>query len=370
MGVEIKPDYNEIVSHFMFEGEFVKTVPYGFGHINDTYAAYFNTVDGLTNRYILQRVNHHIFKEPEKLIQNIKVVTEHLRQKIIAEGGDPDRGTLNLIPTSSDDFFYKSEKGNFWRGYTFIENAKTYQIPKNRDHVYSAAKAFGNFLRMMDDFPVDQLNETIPHFHNTKKRFQAFQEAVLNDIYNRAQFAHDEIDFVIQRENDSSVFIDNIEQGKLPLRVTHNDTKFNNVLIDDDTGEGVCVIDLDTVMPGLSLYDFGDAIRSLANTAEEDEQDLSKVNFSPVIYDSFSQGFLDSTREYLTPLEIDFLAFSARLMTLENGIRFLEDYLNGDNYFKIQRENHNLDRCRTQFKLVSDMERENDQMKKVIQSYM
>jgi hypothetical protein len=360
------PDFAAVVKHFEFEGDFLKADPHGFGHINDTYAAYFRKATGTVHRYVLQRINHSVFEDPGGLMQNIEKVTTHLRNKIVAAGGDPERETLNLIPTVGGETFYRMPDGNYWRAYVFIEGGQTYQVVRNLDHVLNAAKAYGRFQEMLSDFPAEQLNETIPGFHDTRRRFERLVEAVRRDVRKRAQFIGAEIEFVGQRAEEMSVLVDLLEQGKMPQRVTHNDTKFNNVMIDDETGEGVCVIDLDTVMPGLSLYDFGDAVRSGANMAAEDEQDLSKVCMDLDIFDCYARGYLGAARGLLTPLEIDHMPFSARLMTLECGMRFLTDYLDGDVYFKIHREDHNLDRCRTQFRIVSDMEGKLDQMQEIV----
>jgi thiamine kinase-like enzyme len=365
----MKSDFAAVVENLRFEGDFFKADPYGFGHINDTYAAYFRKADGTVHRYILQRINHNVFKHPKELVKNIERVTTHLRKKIIAAGGDPERETLNLIPTLDGESCHRMPDGSYWRAYIFIENAQTYQVVKSLDHVYSAAKAFGRFQKLLSDFPAERLYETVPNFHHTPKRFEAFVEAVERDIKNRARFAGPEIKFVKERAGETSALVDLLAQGRLPERVTHNDTKFNNVMIDDETGEGICVIDLDTVMPGLALYDFGDSVRSGANPADEDEPDLSRVCIDIEIFDRLVHGYLDAARDFLTPSEIDCLAFSAKLMTLECGIRFLTDYLSGDVYFKIHRESHNLDRCRTQFKIVSDMEEKLDQMEGVVEKY-
>lgn len=358
-----------IVRHFQFEGEFLSATPYGCGHINDTYAARFQTAADLSRRYILQRINHNIFKDPVALMRNIEQVTGHLRKKIITAGGNPERETLTLIPTLEGRTFYKTTEGNYWRAYIFIENAQTYQLVENPDHIYNAAKAFGRFQQYLSDFPTGQLYETIPNFHHTRKRFENFIRAVEKDVRNRAGSVKADIAFVKKRATQTSVLVDLLTQGKLPQRVTHNDTKFNNVMIDDDTGEGICVIDLDTVMPGLTLYDYGDAIRSSTNSGDEDEADLSKVWFDLKTFERFTQGYLDTARDFLTPTEVAYLPFSANLLTFECGMRFLTDYLAGDVYYKIQRESHNLDRCRTQFKLVRDMEAQMEQMQAIVQQY-
>jgi hypothetical protein len=300
---------------------------------------------------------------------NIKAVTRHLRQKILAAGGDPQRETLTLIPTRDENSYFRTEEGDYWRGYIFINNARTYECVENIDHVYHAAKAFGNFQKLLSDYPPGELIETIPNFHNTRKRFETFLEVLEKDECDRAGSARPEIEFVLSRKSDVSVLVDKLEKGELPERITHNDTKFNNVLIDDATGKGVCVIDLDTVMPGLALYDYGDAIRSLANTAAEDERDLSLVNFDLRIFDYFTRGYMDSIGEVLTPQEAAYLSFSAILMTFECGMRFLTDHLQGDQYFKIHRSGQNLDRCRTQFKLVADMENRLEEMERIAAQY-
>lgn len=369
MSAEKSWNFNEIVSNFKFEGEFIKAEPYGFGHINDTYAAYFKKPDGKTHRYILQRINHNVFKKPEQLMQNIFGVTSYMREKIIESGGNPERETLNLIQAKDNKYYYKSPEGNYWRGYIFIEGACTYQIVENLDHFYNAGKAFGRFQRLLGEYPAGTLFETIPDFHNTKKRYEAFLVSVEKDIAGRASKVKDEIDFVMKRADDTRVLVDLLDKGKLPLRVTHNDTKFNNVMIDNVTGEGICVIDLDTVMPGLSVYDFGDSIRSGANPADEDEKDLTRVCMDLKLFEQFTKGFLEQTRESLTAAEFDYLPFGAKIMTFECGIRFLTDYLSGDTYFKIHREEHNLDRARTQFKMVADMENKMDEMKRIVNKY-
>ncbi len=364
----MKTDFAAMVKHFQFEGNFLEASPCGFGHINDTYAARFRKPDGIAHRYILQRINHNVFKNPEELMQNVEAVTTHLRRKIIVAGGDPERETLNLIPTVEGKTFYETHDGNYWRAYIFIEGAQTYQVVENLDHVCNAAKAFGKFQRLLSDFPAAQLHETIPNFHHTRKRFETFVEAVERDVRNRAQSVRAEIEFVGQRAEDTSVLVDLLERGELPERVTHNDTKFNNVMIDDKTGEGVCVVDLDTVMPGLSLYDFGDSVRTGAALAAEDERDLSKVGIGLETFESLVHGYLGAAQDFLTSTEVEYLSFSAKLMTFECGIRFLTDYLNGDVYFRIHREDHNLDRCRTQFKMVQDMEEKLDQMLRIVEA--
>ncbi len=365
----MRPDFAAVARHFQFEGDYLRAERLPSGHINDTYALYLRQAGGSVRRYLLQRINHNVFRNPEKLMQNIQGITAHLRQKIVAAGGDPARETLSLIPTVEGRAFCQTPDGSYWRAAIFIEGARTYEIVENPNHVYNVAYAFGKFQRLVADFPAEQLHETIPDFHHTPKRFAAFVEAVERDAANRAQCARAEIEFVERRIGDMPTLVDLLQQGKLPRRVTHNDTKFNNVMIDDSTGEGICVIDLDTVMPGLSLYDFGDAVRSGANPAAEDERDLSKVTIDLEVFERFACGYLDAARGFLTPLEVDYLPFSARLMTVECGMRFLTDYLNGDRYFRTLRDNHNLDRCRTQFKMVRAMEQDFEAMLSVVNRY-
>ncbi len=361
-------DIERIIGNFFIDGEFQKSECYGKGHINDTYAATYKMSDGSPRRFIFQRVNHNIFSEPEKLMSNIENVTAFLRKKILARGGDPERETLNLISTN-EGVCYQDSEHDFWRGYVFIENATSYQTVEKPEHFYAAGKAFGNFQNMLDDYPAVTLYETLKDFHNTKKRFDNFIEILEKDCFNRASKVKPEIDFILKRSNEVTVLTDLLAKGLIPLRVTHNDTKLNNVMIDDVTGEGLCVIDLDTVLPGLSLYDFGDAIRFGANPGEEDERNLSKVWMELSLFDQFSRGFLESCGASLNKTELEYLPLASKIMTFECGMRFLTDYLDGDAYFKIHFDHHNLDRARTQFKLVADMEMKMDEMSKIVRKY-
>jgi Ser/Thr protein kinase RdoA (MazF antagonist) len=364
----MQPDLKAIGCRFAIEGEFETGAPYGTGHINDTYAVAYRRGSGRT-RYILQRINHNVFRDPVGLMANIVSVTGHLSRKILAAGSDPLRETLTLIPALDGGPFVQTEAGDFWRVYLLIEGARTYESVEKLDHVRSAGRAFGTFQRLLSDLPAQAITETIPGFHHSRRRFEAFLQAVAQDVENRARTAGAEIEFVMRRGEQTSVLVDMLTAGKLQPRITHNDTKFNNVLIDDLTGEGVCVIDLDTVMPGLSVYDFGDSIRSLANTGAEDETDLSKVDFNLEVFDLYTRGYLEATRGFLLPEELTLLPFAAQLMTLECGMRFLADYLQGDTYFKTRRPEHNLDRCRTQFKLVKGMEHAADHMAERVQRW-
>jgi Ser/Thr protein kinase RdoA (MazF antagonist) len=348
-------DLQAIGRQFAIEGSFVSGGPYGNGHINDTYAVLYRLGSG-TRRFIFQRINHKVFKDPAGLMANIIAVTGHLRDKILAAGGDPLRETLTLIPTLDGESFHRTDAGDYWRVYVFIEGARTYETVERLEHVQSAGRAFGTFQGLLSDFPAGSLTETIPDFHHTRKRFDAFRRAVAEDVQGRAKAARPEIEFVLRREPLTSRLVDLLSAGRLQQRITHNDTKFNNIMIDDRTGKGVCVIDLDTVMPGLSLYDFGDSIRSMTNTGAEDETDLSKVGFSLEVFELYTRGYLQAAGSWLAPEEINLLPFAAELMTLESVMRFLTDYLQGDIYYKTRRTDHNLDRARTQVKLVQEME--------------
>jgi hypothetical protein len=354
---------------FAFKGRFLDALPYGSGHINDTYAARFEQKDGSIKRYILQRINTNVFKKPVELMKNIAGVTNHIRKVVEQRGGDPLRETLNIVPAIDGGNLYRDADGGYWRAYLFIEDTVTYDKVESEKDLYSSARAFGKFQQLLADFPAETLFETIPNFHNTVDRMTKFREALDKDALGRAKDVQKEIQFVLDHEEDTHRLIDLQQAGKLPLRVTHNDTKLNNVLIDNETGEGICVIDLDTVMPGLSMYDYGDSIRFGATYAAEDEPDLSKVKFDLGLYEAYTKGYLEIAGNVLTACETENLPMGAKLMTLECGIRFLTDYLSGDTYFKIHREGHNVDRCRTQFKLVSDMENCWEEMARIIRKY-
>ena len=362
-------DLADIIGRFDFLGSLVGAVPFGLGHINDTFAVSLRQPDGSLRRYILQKINQFVFKDPMAVMENVERVTRHLHAKIQAAGGDPLRETLNLVPARGGESFYRDTAGDVWRAFLFIEGARTYETAESPQHIVQAGRAFGQFQAQLADFPASLLHETIPHFHDTPRRFRDFQEAVQRDAHGRAASVRDEIHFLERREADTRVLSDLMDQKRLPLRVTHNDTKFNNVMIDDQSGRAVCILDLDTVMPGLALYDFGDAVRSGAALSAEDEPDSAKAGFSLEIFDHLTHGYLDVARVFLTTTELDYLAFSARLITLEQAIRFLGDYLNGDIYYKIHRPGHNLDRARTQIGMLRDMENRFDSMQAVISHY-
>lgn len=343
-------------------GRLIQKNPYGNGHINDTFLLRYETPDNSEKKYILQRMNHDIFKNPPLLMENIVNVTNHLRSIICSRGGDAERETLNVLKTKDGKSFFQDSGGNYWRVFPFIERSLCLEKAEGAKDFYDSAVAFGGFQKMLADFPAETLHETIPNFHNTPSRFQDFRRAVENSDKERAALAEKEIAFALDREQETSVLTDLLTRGELPLRVTHNDTKLNNILFDADTGKALCIIDLDTVMPGLSLYDFGDSIRFGASTGAEDEIDLDKVSLDLSLFEAFTKGYLEGCDGSLTAKEIGMLPMGAKLMTYECGIRFLADFLTGDTYFKVHRENHNLDRARTQFKLVADMEAKWDRM--------
>lgn len=359
------PQLERIAARFALCGQFAGARRCNNGHINDTYIVTTATPQG-RRRYILQRINHNVFKSPQDVMSNIQRITEHLRRKVIEEGGDPEREVVNLIPTREGGYLYHSEADGYWRAYLFVEGARTYETVENPAHFCSAGEAFGRFQSLLSDFPADSLIETIPKFHDTPSRYAALMEAVDRDAVNRAKQVQKEIEFAEARAHETGIITELLAREAIPLRVTHNDTKLNNVLIDDQTGRGICVLDLDTVMPGTTLYDFGDAIRYGASSAAEDEPDLSKIWLDLELYRQFTRGYLTSARSFLTPKEIELLPFSAKLLAYELGMRFLTDYLNGDVYFRTHRPDHNLDRARAQFQLARDIETKMDAMHAIV----
>ena len=369
-GLNMERISKEIVPKFAIEGTLTEAVPYGSGHINDTVRLTCALENGGQKRYILQRMNDGIFKNPVELMENVMNVTSFLRKKIVERGGDPERETLNVIRTVDGDNFLKDEDGDFWRMYIFIENATSFDIVRTPEDFYNSAVSFGNFQLLLQDYPAATLHETIPNFHNTVSRFADFKKAVEEDVCGRAKEVQDEIRFVMEREADTHVICDALANGEIPLRVTHNDTKLNNIMIDNETGKGICVIDLDTVMPGSALYDYGDSIRFGASTGAEDEKNLELINCDMGLFEIYTKGYVEGCGGSLTEKEIRMLPMGAKLMTMECGMRFLADYLQGDVYFKIHRPEHNLDRARTQFKLVADMEKKWDEMAGIVEKYL
>lgn len=359
-------DIEEIREHFDFEGDYTGFYPIHNGHINNTYVLEFENGENVKS-YLLQQINTNVFNDPEKLMENVVGVTEYLHKIIVENGGDPDRETLNVIKTRDGKPFLVSNDNRYWRCYNFITDAYTCQTIENPVVFYNSAVAFGNFQRLLADYPADSLHETIPNFHNTVSRYADLMSAVEKNAAGRLDSVKEEVQFAKDREKDTHVVVDLINEGKLPMRVTHNDTKLNNVMFDNQTDKGICVIDLDTVMPGSSLYDFGDSIRFGANHAAEDEKDLSLVYLDLNLFEQYCRGYLESAGKSLTKTEIEYLPFSAKLMTFECGMRFLGDYLNGDTYFKTAYPEHNLDRCHTQFALVADIEKKFDEMKAIVE---
>ena len=341
-----------IARRFSLEREPAAAEPYGCGHIPDTSLV----TDEGGRRWILQKINARVFPDIPALMENISRVTAYLREQVTAEGGDPERECLRLIPTRERTAYVRDEEGGCWRMYAFVEPTVTLQVAEAPEQLYFAGVAFGRFQRRLDAFPAASLHEILPGFHDTAARYRHFERAVDRDVCGRAAEAAREIAFVRARREETGRLTGLLNRGELPLRVTHNDTKLNNVLLEPDTFRPVCVIDLDTVMPGLSLYDFGDSIRAGASTAAEDETDLGKVSCDLPLFEAYTRGFLSQCGDRLTAKERELLPFAARMMTLECGMRFLTDYLEGDTYFRVHRSGHNLDRCRTQFKLVADME--------------
>lgn len=355
-----------MADRFDLRGKVTSVRDFGDGHINDTFLVETRDADGVHD-YILQRVNKNVFTDGQGLMQNMNAVTNYIRIALILSGGDPVREVLTLVPTREGKSYLFDEEGYVWRTTLRISDVFSYSVVVDGDQLFETGRAFGHFMRQLDRFDASELKETIPNFHNTPKRFEAFEKAVEEDKMCRRASVMPEIAFAMQYKEFAKTLVDQLEKGELPLRVTHNDTKINNVLMDKASGRAICVIDLDTVMPGLVAYDFGDSIRSGANPAAEDERDLSKVTMDFELYKSFANGYLEEAGSILTPAERRSLAIGAKMMTLECGVRFLTDYLEGDHYFKIHREGQNLDRARTQFKMVADMEKVWDEMLKVVE---
>ena len=348
MDAERKPTMNDILSRFALEGTPISCARYGSGHINETYLA-------VTNRphlYILQKLNGFVFPNLRGVMDNIVAVTNHLRQKT----DDPSR-TLTLVPTRDGRDYLVTEQGDYWRLYEFVLNSVCLEKAESVDDFRQSAAAFGEFQNQLADFPVQSLVEIIPRFHDTPQRFRQLHAAIESDPAGRAAGAREEIQGYLAYERDAGELMNLLKNGDLPLRVTHNDTKLNNVLLRESDHRPLCVIDLDTVMPGLAANDFGDSIRFGASTAAEDEQDVGRVQLSLELYRAYADAFLNACGSRLTNKERETLPLGAKLMTLECGARFLADYLNGDVYFHTQYPEHNLVRCRTQLKLVQEMEK-------------
>jgi hypothetical protein len=350
----------DVVARFVIPADFVSAAPYGSGHINDTYAVTMSQ-GGTPMRYLLQRINKRIFARPDLLMENILRVTEAAGRKA-ARFADASRRNLTVIPARNGLPYVMDADGEYWRAYVFVEQACSYDEVQTVEQAYQAARAFGQFQQWVADLGVPRLHEVIPGFHDTPKRIEALGQAMADDPFGRVAKCGRELEFALSRRDDAGLLINMLRAGTLPERITHNDTKINNVLFDQRSPEGICVIDLDTVMPGLVHYDFGDMVRTATSTAAEDEVDLSKVSVRLDLFEALLRGYLESARSFLTAEEKAMLPFSGKLITLEIGTRFLTDYLRGDVYFKTHRPGHNLDRCRNQFQRVKSIEDQYDQM--------
>ena len=363
-----EPDLREISSHFQTCGKFVRSRYLKVGHINDTYLVEVKRAD-CSDRYIFQRINRYVFQDPEKLMANFAKITRHMRQKLEnIPGRNPDRETLNLVRSNLGESYYHSASGEYWRAYRFVGDAHIINIAREPRQAYEAGKAFGCFQKLLCDLPASSLHETIPHFHHGPRRFARFKEVVEKDSCSRASGAKEAIAFVFERKPIISIITEDLESGLLPLRVTHNDTKINNILFEDRTGKALCVIDLDTTMPGSVLYDFGDMVRTTTCFTAEDERDLTRVRMEMEMFRALTEGYLEEAGEILTPREIGLLVFSGRLVTLTIGLRFLTDYLEGDVYFRTHRPGQNLDRARVQFALVKSMEEQEQEMERCLRT--
>ena len=360
--------FENIIRQFIVDGEVLTCERYGSGHINSTYYVVIEN-NGVKDEYILQKINTVVFKDPELLMNNYVAVTSYLKKVIIANGGDPMRETINVIPTVKGENFYREDNGDCWRLLVFVKDNLSFDKVETPEQFRDCAEAFGNFQYVLREFPAETLKETIVNFHNTPDRYNNLMKAVEADICGRRAEVEVEIEFAKARKSFTEVFETAREEGRIPLRVTHNDTKLNNILFDKHTGRAMCVIDLDTIMPGYAMNDFGDSIRFGATTAAEDETDLSKVNFDIKLFEMYVEGFVNGCKGGLTKAEIDRRPEGAMMMTLECGMRFLTDYLSGDTYFRISRPSHNIDRARNQFKLVADMEKSIDAMRAIVAKY-
>ncbi|NLG24639.1 MAG: aminoglycoside phosphotransferase family protein [Clostridiales bacterium] len=355
-----------ILPAFCFSGSFIRVEEIHSGNINNTYHLYYRAADGSTEEYALQRINSYVFKDPRAVMRNIAMVSGHLKESYRSAGVDPSRRMLEIIPACSGDILYEDAQGGFWRAYRYIDRAIAYDRVEKPEHFMQAGRAFGEFQRLLCNFPASQLAETIPDFHNTIKRFYAFVASVAADRAGRVRDLEPEIEFFFDRRRMMSEIVKRTASGLLPLRVTHNDTKINNVLLDEFSGEAMCVIDLDTVMPGSVLYDYGDAIRFGASTAAEDEPDRSLIALDMELFRQFTKGFLAETNGFLTPDEIRLLPLGIKVITCELAMRFLTDYIDGDLYFKVKSPDHNLVRARAQMALLQDIERRFDALQRYV----
>ncbi|MCL4178200.1 MAG: phosphotransferase [Verrucomicrobia bacterium] len=358
----------EVSKQFQIYGDILYAEPTKIGHINETYMATYNQ-GGTLVRYIHQKINQTVFQEPLAVMDNLVRVTTHLRRRLEAEGArDVTRKALTIVPARDGRSYFCNGAGDYWRTFVFVERAQTFESVQSPQQAYEAGRAFGRFQHLLVDLPGKRLVETIPHFHHTRRRYDALQKAVEADQYRRVTTASREIDFALKHEGMVDVLRKALDRGEIPERVAHNDTKFNNVMLDWETGEALCVLDLDTVMPGSVLYDFGDMVRTTTSPTLEDEKDLSKVVMQQPMFEALTHGYLDSVAPFLTEAEREYLVFAGRLITFTIGLRFLTDYLSGDKYFRIHRPEHNLDRCRTQFRLVESIDQQEAAMQRTVKN--
>jgi hypothetical protein len=358
----------DVSKQFQIYGQILHAETCKIGHINETYTATYDQ-GGARVRYIHQKINKNVFRNPPAVMRNLIRVTNHLRHKLEAENAaDLTRRCLTIIPTRNGEPWYEDPAGDYWRTFVFIEGLQTFEAVQTAEQAFEAGRAFGEFQRLLVDLPGGRLHETIPNFHHTPKRFEAFEQAVEEDRINRATQARAEIDWAVRNKHLASVLLDAFARGHIPERVTHNDTKFNNVMLDRSSGKACCVVDLDTVMPGLALYDFGDMVRTTTSPTVEDELDLAKVKMQIPMFEALARGYLSTAGQFLTQAERDFIVFSGKLITFTIGLRFLTDFLNGDVYFRVHRPGHNLDRCRTQFRLIESIAEQEEHMQKLVKS--
>ena len=363
---EPNPQIPFVVQQFQLWGDYLYALPYGNGHINQTYAVTMNQ-GGTEVRYILQRINKNIFKQPHNLMDNIARVLAHAQLKLKeSRQVEASRKAMTLIYSKDGKPCVVDSEGETWRCYVFVERALGHDIIKETSQAYEAAKAFGQFQNLVSDLPGKPLHETIQNFHHTPTRYQNLLDSIAKNPLGRAKEVQREIEFFTSRKPLTTVLLDLVEAGKIPMRVTHNDTKLNNVLLDTESQEGICVIDLDTTMPGLALYDFGDLVRTSTSPVAEDEIQAERVICQPAMFEALVKGYLSTAKNFLTTVEIEHLVFSGKLITYEIGLRFLTDYLLGDIYFKIKRPQHNLDRCRTQIALVKSIEAQEESLKAMV----
>ncbi len=368
MNAEERAKLTRIGRQFRIPGEFHDGHRIKIGHINETFAATYHH-EGGPCRVVHQTINTHVFRDPVGLMRNVVRVTEHLRRKLAEQGASQlERRALAVVPAVDGQAFHVDGEGHFWRTFIFVDGVRSYDAVETPRQAYQAGHAFGHFQSLLADLPARELATTIPDFHHTPKRYQRLLEAIRSDEFNRAKIARKEIDFARSMEGVVSALVDAETRGEVPVRVTHNDTKFNNVLLDEETGEAMCVVDLDTVMPGLVLYDFGDMIRTTTSRTAEDEQFLDRVELELPMFEALTRGYIEATRAFLTPAERALLVLSGKLITFTIGIRFLTDYLQGDQYFRIHREHHNLDRCRKQFKLIQSINEKEEAMQRFVAS--